>query len=106
MNGAPFLVSLLVMAGITYLVRVIPSVLAVRPIKNEYLLAFLHYVPYAVLAVMTFPAAFYATSTPLSALVGIAVAVVLALFERGLFTVAISACGAVFLTELIMQTLA
>lgn len=94
---------LLVMAGVTYLVRMLPMVLVKKEIKNRFLLSFLYYVPYAVLAVMTVPAVFYATSSVISAVVGVAVAVTLAYFERSLLTVAFGSCVGVFITELILS---
>jgi hypothetical protein len=51
---------------------------------------------------MTFPAILYSTSNLLSAAVGLAVSVILAWLGRGLLTVAVSACVAVYLTEWIM----
>ncbi|MBQ0092988.1 MAG: AzlD domain-containing protein [Clostridiales bacterium] len=101
MSGRFFLY-LAVMAGVTYLIRMLPMLLIKRQIKNVFLLSFLSYIPYTVLAVMTVPAVFYATQSPLSAAIGVGVAIVLALFDRSLLTVAFSACGAVFLTEWIM----
>ena len=55
---------------------------------------------------MTFPAIFSATSSPLSALAGLIVALALAYWGKGLLTVALSASAAVFLTELLMRTFA
>ena len=97
-----FLPYLLVMAGVTYLVRMLPLVLVKKRIENRFLLSFLHYIPYAVLSVMTVPACFFATAHIASALAGFAVAVVLAYRERSLLTVAAGACGGVFLCELIL----
>lgn len=93
---------LLVMAGVTYLVRMLPLVLVKKEITNKFILSFLYYIPYAVLTVMTVPAVFYATSSVASAVVGVIVAVVLAYFERSLLTVAFCSCAGVFITELIM----
>ena len=88
-----------VMAGITYLVRMLPLVLVNKKIRNRFLLSFLYYVPYAVLSVMTVPAIFYATSSPWSALAGFVIALILAFFEKSLLTVAIFSSAAVFVTE-------
>ena len=95
-----FFIYLAVMAGVTYLVHAIPLLLVKKPIKNKFLLSFLHYIPYAVLAAMTVPARFYATDYFISALVGFAVAAVLAFFKRGLMVVAVCSCAAVLITEL------
>lgn len=103
MSNSKFLIYLLVMAGVTYLVRMIPMVLVKEKIKNRFILSFLHYIPYAVLAVMTVPACFYATDNPISATVGIAVAITASLLERSLTQVAFLACGGVLITELIMR---
>ncbi len=98
-----FWIYLLVMAGVTYAVRVIPLVLAKKKIKNKFAVSFLHYVPYAVLSVMTVPAIFYATSSKLSAAVGFCAAVIAAYREQGLLKVAAISCAAVFITELIIK---
>ena len=41
-----FLVYLIVTAGATYLVRMLPLVLMKGRITNRFLLSFLHYIPY------------------------------------------------------------
>ncbi len=91
-----------VMAAVTYLIRMLPFVAFRKPIKNRFVRSFLYYVPYAVLGAMTFPAILYSTSHIASAAVGLAVSVILAWFGRGLLTVAVSACAAVYLTEWLM----
>ena len=98
-----FLWYLLAMAGVTYLIRMLPLTLVRRKIENKFLRSFLYYVPYAVLSAMTVPAIFYSTDGIISALVGCAVAVVLAYLRRSLLTVAASAVATVFITELIMK---
>ena len=100
-----FFVYLLVMAGVTYLVRMLPLVLIKKKIQNRFLISFLYYMPYAVLAVMTVPAMFYATGSVISALAGFAVAVLLAYFKRSLVVVAAASCSAVLLAELILTYL-
>ena len=54
---------------------------------------------------MTFPAILYATDNMLSGAVGLAVAVILAFFNRSLILVAASSCAAVFITEQILKLL-
>ena len=94
---------LLVMAGVTYLIRMIPLVLVKKKIKNKFVLSFLYYMPYAVLSVMTFPAIFYSTDSVISAGIGTVVALFLAYMKRSMVTVAAASCLAVFLTEYIMR---
>ena len=96
---------LFVMAAITYLVRMIPLAAVKGKIKNKFLLSFLHYIPYAVLSVMTIPAIFTSTSSVLSATAGLTVALVLSYFEKSLVLVAASSCITVFIFEFIIKTL-
>ena len=98
-----FFLYLGVMAGVTYLIRMLPLVFCRKEINNRYVRSFLYYVPYSVLAAMIFPAIFYSTGTLISAVIGTAVATILAYFKRGLLTVAIGATGAVLLVEAIMS---
>lgn len=102
MNWLIFFKYLLVMALVTYLVRVVPYICMKKEVKNRFFKSFLAYVPYTVLAAMTFPAILTATDNIYSALAGLLVGVLVAFFEKGLLVVALSACGAVFLVE-IMQ---
>ncbi|MBQ9279254.1 MAG: AzlD domain-containing protein [Lachnospiraceae bacterium] len=100
MNNLQFFAYLLVLAGSTNLIRVIPFVAIKEKINNKYVRSFLYYIPYAVLTAMTLPAAFYATRSIVSALVGIVVAIILAYKNKSLTVVAIFACLAVYITEL------
>ena len=105
MSNYPFWVYLLVCAGITYLVRMLPLVLVKKKITNKFIISFLYYIPYAVLSVMTFPAIFFSTGSIVSAIAGTLAAFVLAYFEKSLVTVAGAACAVVFITELITKHL-
>ena len=97
-----FTVSLLVMAGVTYLIRCSPFVL-VKKIENRFLNSFSYYIPYTVLAAMTFPAILYGTNHMISAIAGLAVAVFIAYKGKGLLIVAVGACSAVFVAELVLM---
>ena len=94
------LLAILVMAGVTYLIRVAPLVLIRREIKNRTVRSFLHYVPYVTLSVMTFPAILSATGVIWSALAALIVAVALSLKGCKLPVVAAAACVTVFVVEL------
>lgn len=93
---------ILVMAGVTYLIRLIPLIFMRKEIRNVYLKSFLYYVPYVTLAVMTFPAILSATANLWSALAGFATALILAYRGGSLFKVSIMACLAVFIFELMV----
>ena len=97
-----FFLYLLVMAGVTYLVRLLPLLLVRHKIQSRFIRSFLYYVPYAVLSAMTFPAILYSTGNTVSAVVGCAVALLLSYFGKSLLAVSASAAGAVLVTELIM----
>lgn len=105
LNYGRILAAIAVMAVVTYLPRMLPLVLFKRRITQPFVQSFLYYVPYAVLAAMTFPEVLYSTASMLSALVGLAIALVLAYHGRGLLTVALSACGAVFICERLLSLL-
>lgn len=101
MKTSYILMGMVVMSLTTYLIRVTPMVVFRKKITNRFVRSFLYYVPYAVLAAMTFPAIFSCTGSQISAIVGCIVAVALAWFNRGLLTVAVGAVAAVFLAQMI-----
>ena len=96
---------LVVMALVTYLIRMIPFTLFRKEIKSVFFRSFLAYVPYAVLGAMTFPSIFFATSSLPSAIAGTVVAMILAFFRRSLLTVAVGAAGTALAVELVMMYL-
>ena len=102
MDYQRILTAILIMALVTYLPRMLPLAIFKKKIQNKFIRSFLAYVPYAVLAAMTFPEILSSTSSFISAIVGTAVAIVLAYFGRGLLTVALSATAAVFVTEQVL----
>ncbi len=93
---------ILVMAAVTYLIRMVPLVLLKREITNTWVKSFLYYVPYVTLAVMTFPAILEATSSLISGAAAFVVAVVLAYRGKSLVQVAAASCAAVFVLELFL----
>ena len=92
MTWPTYLLYLAVMAGVTYLIRMLPLTVFRREIKSVFIRSFLHYVPYAVLGAMTFPDVLYSTGSLWTALAGLVVAVVMAWRGHSLLTVAIGAC--------------
>ena len=91
-----------IMAGVTYLIRVLPLTLIRRPIKNRFIQSFLYYVPYVTLAVMTFPAIVEATQSPVAGALALCAGVVLAYLGAGLFPVAVSCCAVVLIAEFLL----
>lgn len=101
MKTSYIILGMVVMSLTTYLIRVTPMVVFRKKITNRFVRSFLYYVPYAVLAAMTFPAILSCTGSQLSAIMGCIVAVVLAWFNRGLLTVAVGAVAAVYVVQMI-----
>ena len=94
---------ILAMAVTTYLIRMLPLTAFRKPIKSRFLKSFLHYVPYACLTAMTFPAILYDTTYIFSGIAALLVAVILAFRGKSLLTVALDSCAAVFLCERILE---
>ena len=67
------------MAVTTYLIRMLPLTIFRKPIRSRFLKSFLHYVPYACLTAMTFPAILTSTDTLAGGVAALVVAVVLLL---------------------------
>ena len=105
MSWTNFFPYLIVMAGVTYLIRMLPMTVFRREIRSVFVKSFLHYVPYAVLGAMTFPDVLYATGNLWTALAGLVVAVLMAWRGRSLLTVAVGACLAVAAAQGVMMVL-
>lgn len=85
-----------VMAGVTYLIRVIPFAFFKKKIRSRFFRSFLEYVPYAVLSAMTIPAIFYSTGSVVTAVIGTVTALILAYFGLPLIVVALAASVAAY----------
>lgn len=96
------LIYIAVMAGVTYLIRMLPFAFFRRKIKSQFFRSFLYYIPYAVLSAMTIPAIFYTTHNIWTAVAGTAIALVLAFLEMPLIVVALAASAAAFIVGLFM----
>ena len=96
MEWKSYLLYLAVMAGVTYLIRMLPLVVFRRKITSRFVKSFLYYVPYAVLGAMTFPDIIYSTGSIPTACAGLVVALLLAWNEKSLLTVALCASAAAF----------
>ena len=95
MTWPTYLLYLAVMAGVTYLIRMLPLTVFRKEIKSVFIRSFLHYVPYAVLAAMTIPGILTSTGDIRTAIAGLVVAVAMAWRGMSLLSVAIGACLAV-----------
>lgn len=91
---------IIIMALVTYLIRVLPLTIIRKEIKNKWIRSFLYYVPYVTLSVMTFPSILTSTASPVSGMLALLVGIFLAWKGLGLFPVSVLACITVFITEL------
>ena len=90
------------MAVTTYLIRLLPMTLFRKPIKSRFVRSFLHYVPYACLTAMTFPAILSSTESLMSGFAALIAAVVLAFLGKSLITVALGSTCAVLIVEFLL----
>ena len=100
-----FFLYLLVMAGTTYMIRLLPMLFMRKRIKNRFVRSLLYYVPYTVLAAMTLPTIFFAPDHLISGILACVVCVAMAYFKRGLVTVAASGALTVLVCELVITYL-
>ena len=91
-----------VMAGVSFLIRVLPLTVIRKQIKSRFLRSFLFYVPYVTLAVMTFPAIITASAHPVSGAVALVAGIILAWLGGGLFPVAILCSVTVFVIDALL----
>lgn len=99
------LIAVGLMALVTYLPRVLPMAVFRKEIKSTYLKSFLYYVPYAVLAALTFPDIFTSTNSVNSAVFGTLVALFLSFKEKSLVIVAVFSMLAVYLSQILFSFL-
>lgn len=100
-----FILALLVTAGITYLIRVLPILFVRKRINNEFLKSFLYYVPHVVLSVLAFPAIFTATGNLASGVVAAVVCIAMAYMRQGLLTCMLGSVAAALLAEIVLMLL-
>jgi len=101
MTGLKLAAAMIIMAVVTYIIRLLPLTFFRKKIRNPYIKAFLNFVPFAVLGAMTIPDVFSSTGGVASAATGVAVAFVLAYKGKGLLTVSLISCAVVYLVNLI-----
>lgn len=91
-----------VAAAVSCLIRVLPLTLIRGKIKNRFLRSFLFYVPYATLAVMTFPAIINAPKSPFAGILALAVGIAAAWKGINMVGIAVLCCAVVFLCEIFL----
>lgn len=104
MNTAYVVSCVLLMAGVTYVIRMLPMAVFQRRLENRFVRSFLAYVPYAVLSAMTFPQILYSAGGTAASAAGLLVAMVLAFRGKGLLVVALGAAAAALFTQQLLLT--
>ena len=99
------LLTIAVMALVTYLCRMLPMVIFRKKITNVYVRSFLVYLPYGVLAAMVLPEVFFSTASVISATLGTLVAGILSYKRKGLVLVAVTSTLTVLVVEVIMKAI-
>ena len=108
MDSHYVIICIFLMAGVTYLIRMLPLAFFKKKIENKWIQDFFYYIPYCVLAAMTFPAVFTSTvpngEIPsaqhiVAAVVATQVALILSWRNRGLVMVAICSVIAAIIIE-------
>lgn len=95
-------VYILVTALVSYAIRVTPLTLIRKPITNRFIRSFLYYVPYATLAVMTFPAMIMAVESPAAGIISFITGILLAWNGKPLLLVSVVCCAVVFILQIFL----
>jgi len=95
------LLLVLAVGAATYVLRAVPLALLRRPLENPRAVAFIGFLPYAILAAMVVPGIFSSGGTPAASWSGAAVALGLALWGRSLPVVAAAAAAVAFAVSLL-----
>jgi branched-subunit amino acid transport protein len=88
------------MMVVTYLPRLLPMLLMKNVTIPRKLDIFLSYVPYAILGALIFPSVFSATGNPVTAVVGMVVALITAWFIKNPTSVVVISIIVVYILEL------
>lgn len=88
---------ILIMALLSFLIRVLPMTLIRKPIRNRLIRSFLYYVPYVTLSVMTFPAIIDVTGSSIAGYAALIIGMIAAWAGAGLFPTALLVIGVVLL---------
>jgi len=93
--------SIIVMGAVTVAIRLLPLTLIRKPLKNRFVMSFLHYVPYVTLAVMTFPAIIETCETPVAGVAALVVGTIAAWRGANMVSVAAICCVVAFVLGLL-----
>lgn len=90
-----------IMAGVSYLLRVLPMTLIRKEITNPFIKNVLYYIPYVTIRVMTFPSILYVSENIWRGVAAFVVAGLVAWFSQNLVASAVVACISVFVISIL-----
>ena len=90
------IICVVIMALASYIPRFIPITFLKKQIKSRYVQSFLYYMPYAVLAALTFPSILYSVDNIWIAIVGTVTAITLSILNQKMIIVVIITVLVVF----------
>lgn len=96
------ILAVLVMALFTYLPRFLPLTFFRKKITSKFINSALYYLPYAVLAALTFPGVFNSTPNLVESCAGILVAIFFSYKGKGLVFVAVAAILASYIVQFVI----
>lgn len=99
MNSRFLLILSLILFSISCLMRMIPLIFCKGKIKSKFLNSFLYYIPFAVMTSIVIPEVFNSTSSVVSAVSGVVLAIVLGLLGQNMLVIALSSTALVFIIE-------
>ncbi len=94
-------ICMIIMSLTTYILRVFPLMVFKKPIENRFIRSFLFYVPYAIIASITFPFIFYFVDNIYLALIGVSATIILSLIKPNLFIVSLGSVLIVYFASFI-----
>lgn len=100
-NNLYIYMAILIMASITYIIRLIFPVLLRKPLRSKFLKSFIHYAPFVTLAVLTVPAIFYVSDNLTATITGFVVSLLTAWFTSNLPVTCIAGCLSVLIASIL-----
>ena len=94
-------ICMIIMSLTTYILRVFPLMVFKKPIENRFIRSFLFYVPYAIIASITFPFIFNFVDNIYLSLIGVSATIILSLIKPNLFIVSLGSVLIVYFASFI-----
>lgn len=96
------IICIVILCVVTYIPRVLPLIIN-KQIESNYIKSVLYYMPYCVLAAMTFPSVFYSTNNIFFSIIGTIIGIILAYKGKSLIKVAMASVIVVYLLNIFVK---